>query len=579
MKLPNISILNFSLVFLAYTLAAIGGHMLSIPPGNVTPLWPPSGIALASMLIIGYRIWPALLIAGFISTLIAFPLITAGTLFGSLIISFGIVIEAFLGAFFLKKLTKTINPINSIDTVFIFMFLSCFVASAVGATIGTKSLMLFQIIPLADHLWTWTTWLLGDFSGCVSVGSTILIWKAFKKQSLARERLLELIILLATVTALSFFIFTGHNQLPFTIIPFIIWAVIRLGPHWGAGLCLLVSLIATFNISKGYFIFGGSTLNESMLLFQTFVIVLFLIDLTLSALLENLYKANRVLETRVQERTADLYSTLETLKRKEAQLLQSEKMSSLGVLTAGIAHEINNPINFVFSSIQPLGKDIDDVLNVLDKYTHLDEQTDNKEAFAEIDALKKELEIDTTLKEIPQLIKGIKEGATRTAAIVKDLRLFSRLDESQLKKANVQEGLEAMLMLMHHQLKDRIALKKDYGEIPEIDCFPGKINQAFLGIFTNAIEAIQGKGTITIKTYRVDEKNIAVSIKDTGKGIPLEIINKIFDPFFTTQPIGSGIGLGLTITYSIIEEHNGSIDVKSEPGVGSEFIVTLPISH
>lgn len=579
MKWLNVSIFKFLCIILAYTLAAILGHKLSIPPGNVTPLWPPSGIALASTLILGYRIWPALLIAGFFSTLISFPHIATTTFFASFAISIGIVVEALLGAYFLKKFAKTINPIDSIYSVFVFMFLSCFIASAAGATIGTTSLMLFGIIPFTNYFWTWTTWMLGDFSGCVSIASTILIWKEFKKKSFARERVLELVAILASVLFLSFFIFADHNQLPFTLIPIIIWAVIRLGPHWSAPLCLLISLIATINISKGYFIFGGTTLNESMLLFQTFLIVLFSIDLTLSALLENLYKANQVLETRVKERTADLYATLETLKRKEAQLLQSEKMSSLGVLTAGIAHEINNPINFVFSSIQPLGNDIDDVLNILDKYYHLAEKTSSKEDLTEINELKNKLEIDTVLKEIPKLILGIKEGAKRTAAIVKDLRLFSRLDETQLKKIKVQEGLEAMLTLMHHKYKEKITIQTDYGNIPEIECYPGKINQAFLSIFNNALESIQEKGTVTIKTYRVDEKHIAVSIKDTGKGMTKEITSKIFDPFFTTQPIGAGIGLGLTITYAIIEEHIGTIEVKSEPGVGSEFIVTLPISH
>ncbi|MCE2983915.1 MAG: MASE1 domain-containing protein [Parachlamydia sp.] len=576
MKWPSINIFELLLIVISYVLAAEIGHLLSIPPGNVTPLWPPAGIALAFTLIYGSRIWPAILLSAFIGTLISFPVISGFTLFAVLLISLGVTAEALIGAYFMKRFAGTLNPINSIYSVFIFMVFATLAASLFGASIGTSSLWLFGLVPASQYGVTWLTWLLGDFSGCVSVASTLLVWITYRRQTLVKERLVELVILLSCVIVLSLFIFSQFNQLAFMLIPFIIWTVFRLGPHWSTVQCLIISLIATYFISKGDYIFGGKNINQSMLLFQSFLVILFTLDLALSALIESLYKANDILEEKVIERTADLHSALEELKHKEAQLLQSEKMSSLGMLTAGIAHEINNPINFVSSSIEPLQKDIEDVLTILDKYSHI-EQGNAREELARIEEVREELDIESTLNEIPQLLAGIKDGAKRTAAIVKDLRVFSRLDEDHLKKVNIHEGLDAMLVLMDHRFKDKVELQTDFGDIPEIDCYPGKINQAFLSVFNNAIESIKENGIVTIKTFRKDENTIAISIKDTGKGMSPEIKKKIFDPFFTTKPIGAGTGLGLTITYTIIQEHSGSIEVKSEPDRGSEIIITLPI--
>jgi two-component system, NtrC family, sensor kinase len=297
---------------------------------------------------------------------------------------------------------------------------------------------------------------------------------------------------------------------------------------------------------------------------------------------------NILLEAKVRERTEaleisnkDLSVALSNLKDTQMQLVDAEKMASLGQLTAGIAHEINNPINFVISNVKPLRRDIEDILSLVDKYGDIkpDETLDSK--LKEIESYKEELDLSYLMEEINSLLKGIDEGASRTSEIVKGLKNFSRLDESDLKKTNIHEGLDSTLTLLNNQLRDRIQVVKEYGNLPQIECYPGKLNQVFMNILTNAIQAIQSRkpapmeGRITITTIN-EADLIKISIRDNGIGIPDEALNKIFDPFFTTKNVGEGTGLGLSIAYSIIEKHRGKIRVNSQKGMGTEFIVILP---
>lgn len=259
-------------------------------------------------------------------------------------------------------------------------------------------------------------------------------------------------------------------------------------------------------------------------------------------------------------------------------LVQNDKLAALGILTAGIAHEINNPINFIAASIDPMKKDLDEVFKVLEKYSAVKyESPDLNKEISKIVAYKKEIDLDYSIDEIKQLLNGMEEGAKRTAAIVKGLRSFSRVDEQSKKQANINEGIDATLSLLKNKYKGKAEIIKDYGNIPEIDCFPGKLNQVFMNILSNSIDAIQKDGKITIKTYRVDEDHIAVSIKDNGSGIPDDVKDRIFEPFFTTKSVGKGTGLGLSISIGIIKDHGGDIKVISEVNKGTEFIITLPI--
>lgn len=298
---------------------------------------------------------------------------------------------------------------------------------------------------------------------------------------------------------------------------------------------------------------------------------------------------NVVLEEKVKERTialeqtnSELNTTLSELKNTQTQLVNSEKMASLGQLTAGIAHEINNPINFVTSNIRPLRRDMNDLTEMIQKFEEIipENATEIKD---KLKAIKKEMDFEYLKEEINVLISGMEEGAFRTAEIVKGLRTFSRLDESDLKKVNINEGIDSTLILLNSSMGGRIELIRDYDEDALLECYPGKLNQVFMNILNNAIQAIHGKdghgsGKLTITT-KSEGNVVKIGIRDTGPGMDEATKEKIFDPFFTTKPVGQGTGLGLSIVYSIIESHKGSIAIETAPGRGTEFILTLPKLH
>lgn len=298
---------------------------------------------------------------------------------------------------------------------------------------------------------------------------------------------------------------------------------------------------------------------------------------------------NVILEKKVNERTIELISTndelsdtLEDLKEAQSQLVAAEKMASLGQLTAGIAHEINNPINFVTSNVSPLTRDVDmllDAIKVIEEVGLSDISIPDKEK--KIADYKEELDFDYLKIEINHLLKGINEGASRTAEIVKGLRIFSRVDEDDLKRADINEGIESTLVIVNNLL-GKIEVKRDFGKLPLIECYPGKLNQVFLNILSNAVYATQKHfgenegGEIKIITT-ADDENVMITFKDNGIGMDEITMQKIFEPFFTTKEVGEGTGLGMSIAYNTIKKHNGEIIIHSKIGEGTEFILKLPI--
>ncbi len=281
-------------------------------------------------------------------------------------------------------------------------------------------------------------------------------------------------------------------------------------------------------------------------------------------------------KSEIEIKNRELTDALNNLKITQNQLIQSEKLASLGQLTAGIAHEINNPINFVLSNVTPLRRDIYDLLELLKKYEDVIRINDFKNYNDIIYSFKKEIDFEYLINEIENLLDGMDEGAKRTADIVKGLRNFSRMDEGVKKLTDINAGILSTLVMLKNEIKNRIEVDLQLSEIPKILCYTGKINQVFLNLLSNAKDAIKGKGKITIKTYN-DNDNLYVSIKDNGIGMSDETKNKIFEPFFTTKDVGKGTGLGLSITYGIIKDHKGKIEVISEKDKGTEFLLTLPI--
>lgn len=281
------------------------------------------------------------------------------------------------------------------------------------------------------------------------------------------------------------------------------------------------------------------------------------------------------INTKLEVTNRSLYETIARLHETQTQLVSSEKMASLGVLTAGIAHEINNPVNFIYTGINSLRKDVSELTDLMSNLLKLAEEGNGQALVDRISEFNAEGEVDEILEIIPQTIDDIKVGAERAADIIKGLRNFSRIDKDTMQVADIHEGIDSSLLLLRNKFKNHIKVSKEFGELPMVQCYPGKLNQAFLNILSNAIDSIENEGSIVIRTHYEDGQ-VIIQFEDTGKGIAPEIIDKIFDPFFTTKSVGKGVGLGLSITYGIIQEHNGKINVKSELGSGTIFTILLP---
>lgn len=297
-------------------------------------------------------------------------------------------------------------------------------------------------------------------------------------------------------------------------------------------------------------------------------------------------------ELRVAQQAHALEAALTELQQTQTQIIQSEKMSSLGQMVAGVAHEINNPVNFIYGNINLANDDIQALLKLRRLY-----QTYCPVPSLEIQQLHDEIDFEFIEIDLPKMISSMRVGAERIREIVRSLRVFSRLDEAECKTVNIHDGIDSTLMILHHRLRadstrPEIQVRKEYGPIPRINCFPGQLNQVFMNIISNAIDAIEDlkeanhplqlkskkpDNWIQIRTQQIDENRVQIRIADNGVGMPKTVQAKLFDPFFTTKPVGQGTGLGLSISYQIIHQHAGTLTCNSTHGQGTEFVIELPI--
>ena len=313
--------------------------------------------------------------------------------------------------------------------------------------------------------------------------------------------------------------------------------------------------------------------NKQLTLIIAFVLLLIVLILAIFYAFRIRKKANKkqlFINKELESKKEVLEKTLQKLTETQSQLIHSEKMASLGVLTAGVAHEINNPVNYINSGVEGLKSVTSQITKLVSEYTNknADEKT------------KKELDFLTN--GIKTLTTNIQTGVKRTTEIIKSLNTFSHIDNDELSLADIHENIDSTTTLLYNQYKNRIKVIKNYNNIPKIYCYPSKLNQVFMNLISNAIQSIKNEGTITITTSFDDRnlknnKYIKISIKDTGVGISEDLHSKIFEPFFTTKQVGSGTGLGLSITHGIIKQHNGKIDFTSSIEKGTEFKLYLPI--
>ena len=277
----------------------------------------------------------------------------------------------------------------------------------------------------------------------------------------------------------------------------------------------------------------------------------------------------------LERRNSELGRRKAELERLQAQIVHSEKMASLGQLAAGVAHELNNPAGFIYGNMDFLGELVASVERLLTLY---DSANLSEATRAQVEALKQEIDYENTVADLRSIIMDCREGAERIRSVVQNLRTFSRLDEAEFKQVDLHEGIDSTVRLLSRYYSgDRIKLRREYGELPPVDCYAGQLNQVWMNLLANAAQAVEQSGgrRVVIQTY-VERETVMVAITDTGIGIAPEHLRKIFDPFFTTKPVGEGTGLGLSVTYSIIERHGGFVRVRSRPGQGTTFVVGLP---
>lgn len=547
----------------------------------VSTVWMASGLLAGVLLSSERHAWAGFLVAALAGSLVA-RLVYGEVWYLAIGLSAAGLVEGSIVALSLVHFVSDLNNPAKGKLVGQVAAGSTLVASAISAIIAASIFAMAGVGPFTSVL---ATWFVAHALG-MGIFATLTGVALYRGRRLFGKpgRRLEFATTLALLAIVCLAVFT-HSQysLSFLIFPPLLYCIFRNGFDGvvlGITIIVVISITLTLTNNESANLAVGFEVGEDVILLQLFLTVVCLVAYPVAIVLNEsrgLMRGLRESQSTLAQQNTELQALNEKLIETRSQLLQSEKMATVGQLAAGVAHEINNPIGYVRSNLRTLTDYVQKIFSVLDGYERAEKAF--PPASPEVQAvrtLKQEMELGYIRDDVANLLSESVEGATRVEKIVKDLRDFSRVDEVEWQWADVRECIDRTLNVIAHEINCKGVVVKQYGDLPRIQSQPFQLEQVFLNVLVNAAHAIESAGTITIRTG-LEGDHIWITFADTGKGIDPSHIGRIFEPFFTTKPVGGGPGLGLSVSYGIIKKHGGTMEVTSVLGKGTTFTIRLPI--